>query len=70
MGMVRDAATAKAAAEINELLRQCDRTLSEHISRCGLGLYGDGLWPDALGWDLGSIRARLDKIRELISGAP
>lgn len=67
-GLVRDAATAKVAAEINELLRGVDMALSDHIGHAEQGLYGR--WGDGLAWDLSSLRARLEKVRELVNGAP
>ncbi len=67
-GLVRDAATAKIAAEINELLRSCDVALAEQSGLAEQGLFGQGHWAQQLQWDLTALRARLDRVRELIAG--
>ena len=69
-GLVRDAASAKTAAEINELLRLCDVALTEWMGLAGQGLFGQGHWAKALSWDLAALRARLERVRELVNGSP
>lgn len=68
-GMVRDAATAKIAAQVYEILRGCDVILSEHEMRTEQGHYGDSLWVVALSYDLVSVRGRLNRVRALIAGS-
>jgi len=69
-GLVHDAASAKIAAEINELLRSCDAALTEQRGLAEQGLFGQGHWAQALQWDLTALRARLDRVRELVNGSP
>lgn len=66
-GMVRDAETARMAAEVNELLRSIDMTLQDHVVKAAEGEYG-GKEGQALLWDLGAVRAKLDCVRELVNG--
>ena len=66
-GMVRDAETARMAAEVNELLRSIDQTLRDHMIKAEEGAYG-GREGQALLWDLGAIQAELGFIRELVNG--
>lgn len=68
-GLVRDAASAGTAAEVNELLRQCDIALSEQQGLAGQGVFGSGHWVQALQWDLTAVRARLDRVRTLVNGS-
>lgn len=68
-GLVRDAETAAIVAKVNDLLHGCEVILSEHGSRCAQGLYGQGVWSDALGHDIMTVRARLDRVRALVAGA-
>lgn len=66
-GMVRDAETARMAAEVNELLRSITQTVEYHVVRATEGDYG-GKDAQTLIWDLGTVRAKLDGIRELVNG--
>ena len=68
-GLVHDAASAKIAAEVNDILRTADMALIEHIGRADQGLYGEW-WSKGLSYDLGAIRARLARVRDLVSGSP
>lgn len=67
-GMVRDAATARAAAEINVIVRGMEDALSFHIVRATEGEYGGRCGTELL-WDLAALKARLHRIRELVSGS-
>ncbi|MBR6481702.1 MAG: hypothetical protein IKT26_00545 [Bacteroidaceae bacterium] len=68
-GLVKDAATMAVVAKVNDILRGCDRILSEHGGRAEQGLYGDGEWAKSLAHDLWSVRARLDRVSALIVGS-
>lgn len=67
-GLVRDAASAKVAAQVNELLWECDLALGEHWNRCHQGLYGNGFWVNGLELDLSAIRGRLERVRRMVCG--
>ena len=57
VGMVRDAATAKTAAQVANLLRECDLILA--------ACRPEG---EEAAWDLASVRARLARVRALVCG--
>lgn len=59
-GLIRDAKTARTAAVINEILRACDADLARIQDKAR------SKW-DA--HDLGCVRARLVRVRNLIAGA-
>jgi hypothetical protein len=59
-GLVRDAKTARTAAVINEILRDCDADLARVQGKVRAKY-------DA--HDLGCVRARLARVRDLIAGA-
>ena len=67
-GLVHDAASAKIVAEVNELLRSVDMALCDHVGVARQGIYGE-LWSGGLEYDLTALRARLDRVRELINGS-
>lgn len=58
-GLIRDAKTARTAAVINEILRACDADLARIQDKTR------SKW-DA--HDLGCVRARLARVRNLIAG--
>lgn len=60
VGLIRDAKTARTAAVINEILRDCDADLARVQSKVRAKY-------DA--HDLGCVRARLARVRDLIAGA-
>ncbi len=66
-GLIRDAHSAKLSADVFVLLRECDVALSEHMSRAEQGMYGE-YWGKGLSWDLAAVRARLERVRNLITG--
>lgn len=59
-GLIRDAKTARTAAVINEILRDCDADLARVQGKVRSKY-------DA--HDLGCVRARLARVRNLIAGA-
>lgn len=70
-GLVRDAKTAKVAAQVNQLLRECDQAAYEHWHRCHCGYYGDyseNWWLRGLELDLSAIRGRLRMVQRLVCG--
>lgn len=67
-GLVKDTESMAIAAKIFEILSSCEKILSEHRKRASQDMYGHGIWAAALEHDLSAVRARLGRVRDLISG--